>query len=60
MRSIKFEEGEKVRIECEVTGIKITKTKTMYYLKNPQTGRPFDFMFAEDQLFPAGGTDGED
>ena len=60
MRTIKYEQGEKVRIEVEVTGVEVRKDTNVYYLKNPQTGYPFDFMFAEDQLFPAGGTDGED
>ena len=60
MISIKYESGERVKIEVEVVGIEVRKDKTMYYIKNPQTGRCFDFMFAEDQLFPAGGTDGED
>ena len=53
MRAIKYEQGEKVRIECEVTGVEVRKDKNMYYIKNPQTGRCFDFMFSEDQLFPA-------
>lgn len=52
MREIKFEEGEEVFIKVVVTGIKIAKDKNMYYLKNPQTGRPFEFMFEEDKLFP--------
>lgn len=50
-----YETNEKVRIEVEVTGVKVKKDGTVaYHLKNPQTGMPFDFTFSEDQIFPAG------
>ena len=55
-----FQVGEKVFIQVEVTGIKVGKEGFVYNVKNPQTGRPFDFTFSEEQLFPTGGTDGED
>lgn len=48
----KKEIGEKVRIEVEVTGVTFIHGQLAYYLKNPQTGKPFDFTFSEDQLFP--------
>lgn len=56
-----FTVGEKVHIEVEVTGVKVGKQGFVYNLKNPQTGRPFDFTFSEEQLFPIdGGTNDKD
>lgn len=43
--------GEKVGIEVEVTGVAFIHGQIAYYLKNPQTGKPFDFTFSEDQIF---------
>ena len=53
MENIKYyKKGEEVFIKCKVNGAKITEEGLMYYLINPQTGRPFDWMFSEDKLFP--------
>ena len=46
-----FKKGEEVFIKCKVSGVKITEDGLMYHLINPQTGRPFDWMFSEDKLF---------
>jgi hypothetical protein len=46
-----YEVGDKVLIEVEVIGVTIkTGGEVMYSLKNPQLGRPFDFMFNADQI----------
>ncbi len=50
-----YESGEKVKIEVQVISSEINKKGELTYkLKNPQTGYPFDFVFTEDQIFPAG------
>lgn len=46
------EPGEKVRIEVEVVSATISHGELVYYLKNPQTGKAFDFTFSDEQIFP--------
>ena len=56
-----FQVGEEIYIKTSVTGVKVTEKGFLYHLRNPETGRPFSFTFAEDQIFPIdGGKDGED
>ena len=46
-----YEVGDKVMIEVEVLGVTIKKGgEVMYSLKNPQLGRPFDYMFPAEQI----------
>lgn len=46
-----FDVGDKVLIEVEVLGAKFEKDgKVNYFLKNPQTGNKFDYMFAESEI----------
>ena len=53
--------NEEIYIKTKVTGVVIGEDGFKYYLRNPESGRPFSFTFAEDQVFPIdGGKDGED
>lgn len=46
-----FKKGDEVFIKVKVSGVKITEDGLMYHLINPQTGRPFDWMFPAEKLF---------
>lgn len=53
METVKyFKKGEEVFIKCKVSGTVIAEDGLKYYLINPQTGRPFDWMFNADDLYP--------
>ena len=47
-----FEKGEKVRIDVEVANLVLKGNEIKYELKDPRTGKCFDYVFKEDQITP--------
>lgn len=52
MRTVKmFDIGEKVRIEVEISDIKVVKGEIKYVLKDPLTAKTFDYLYMDEQIF---------
>ena len=53
MRAISlYEVGDKVMVKAEVTGVTIDQGEIKYQIKNEITGRNYDHLFVNEQLYP--------
>lgn len=53
MRAINlYEVGDQVMVKAVVTGVTIEQGEIRYQIKNEITGRNYEHLFVNDQLFP--------
>lgn len=56
MREVKlYEIGDEVMVKAVVTAVTIEQGEIKYQIKNEITGRNYDHLFVNEQLYPAGG-----
>ena len=54
MREIKlYEVGDEVFVKAVVTGVTIDQGEIKYQIKNEITGRNYEHLFVNEQLFPS-------
>ena len=54
MREIKlYEVGDEVMVKAVVTGVTIEQGEIKYQIKNEITGRNYEHLFVNNQLFPS-------
>ena len=59
MRAISlYEVGDEVMVKAVVTGVTIEQGEIKYQIKNEITGRNYDHLFVNEQLYPV--NDGEE
>ena len=53
MREIKlYETGDEVMVKAIITGVTIEQGEIKYQIKNEITGRNYEHLFVNEQLFP--------
>jgi len=53
MKTVKlYEIGEEVYVKAVITGVTIDQGEIKYQIKNDITGRNYDHLFTEEQLYP--------
>ena len=56
MREVKlYEIGDEVMVKAVVTAVTIEQGEIKYQIKNEITGKNYDYLFVNEQLYPAGG-----
>ena len=55
-----YEVGDQVMVKAVVTGVTIDQGEIKYQIKNEITGRNYDHLFVNNQLFPAEAEGGEE
>lgn len=59
MREIKlYEVGDEVMVKAVVTRVTIDQGEIKYQIKNEITGRNYEHLFVNDQLFPSQAIEG--
>lgn len=54
MREVKlYEIGDEVMVKAVVTAVTIEQGEIKYQIKNEITGRNYDHLFVNDQLYPS-------
>ena len=60
MREVKlYEIGDEVMVKAVVTAVTIEQGEIKYQIKNEITGRNYDHLFVNDQLYPSSKEVGE-
>lgn len=60
MRSINlYDVGDEVMVKAVVTGVTIEQGEIKYQIKNEITGRNYEHLFVNSQLFPSNTEEGE-